>query len=365
MVDAPPMHGDFARWYSAVSLGDDQARRQARWTGVSTIVNDADRNTVEALLRLAHRSRQLPANAAVQSIRQAFKAADDAFEVRGNERELQVLAGACLAVLMESVEEVGAVAALAATTSGLGGARKPDLPMDLVLLGEEAIVHWSEHNRKRPSLRTDTPIVPPTVDFAKAVVKVREQPQSWENVALAFTLAADATRHAMKQLAMRQAEAEIAVDHFVRVQDEELQMLWWLMGQRSIEYDCAFEAVPADAQPLVFARELADSTEFIPGPPSVKAILSRAGLKERKKVSITVAINAAKPEWLQAQLIENDVSPISTPLHEAIKRLLETGAGPTWIAGWAASAGINDDHALPGLTLGNLFYRECLLRRFG
>ncbi len=50
--DEPPMHEDFARWYSVVSLGDDHARRQARWKGVSSVVNTAVRNTIETLLRL-------------------------------------------------------------------------------------------------------------------------------------------------------------------------------------------------------------------------------------------------------------------------------------------------------------------------
>ena len=141
-------------------------------------------------------------------------------------------------------------------------------------------------------------------------------------------------------------------------------MLWWLVGQRSFDYYCAFEDVPGEAQPLVFASELADETNFLPGPPSIAGILSRAGLKEGKMVSITRAINTAKPEWLKDALGEQEVSPVATPVHEAIKRQLETGAGDAWIAGWAASTGVDRDYKLSALTLGNLFYRERLLRRF-
>ena len=88
-----PMHGEFARWYGVVSLGDDQTRLQSRWEGVCAIVENADRNTVEGLLRLAHQSRQLPAAEVVEEIRNAFKAADDTFEMSGNAQELRVLAG--------------------------------------------------------------------------------------------------------------------------------------------------------------------------------------------------------------------------------------------------------------------------------
>lgn len=360
-----PMHQDFARWYSFVSMGDDTARRHARWQGVLNVVADSTRPTVEVLFRLAYGGRAAPTAQAVQPIRQAFKNADETFEMTGNDYELQVLAGIALAVLMQDLDEdEGAAAALTATTAALGGARKPDLPMNLAALGEAAIDLRSEEIRTRPSLETYISVEPAKFDFEKAAAKAREV-QNFEGVALALGLAADSVRVAMRGSAQRQAKAVQAIDSFLRVQDEELQMLWWLTGQRSEDYDCALDAVPADAQPFVFASELADSTEFLPGPPSVKAILSRAGLKERKKVAVTAAVNAPRTDWLQ-KLIENlDPSPVSTPLHAAIKRQLETGPGDAWVAGWAASTGIAPTFALPALTLGELFYRERLLLLIG
>ena len=70
-------------------------------------------------------------------------------------------------------------------------------------------------------------------------------------------------------------------------------MLWWLTGRRSFDLDCSFDTVPVEARPLVFAKELSDSTEFLPGPASVKGLLSHAGLKDRKKVALSHVINAA------------------------------------------------------------------------
>ena len=362
MPDPVPMHKDFARWYAAVSVDDNQARREARWAAVTIIIASADHKGVETLLRLAYRSRQAPPVAAVQALRQAFKEADDTFEMSGNDRELQVLAAGCVAVLMETNHNTGAWAALAATTAALHGARKPDLPMDLAALGEAAIVRWGEANRTRPAVGAQRWDVT-AFDFKQAVEKMKEV-QTFDGATQAFTLIGEAVGAAVKNLAKDQANVVRAFGHFFQVQDEELQMLWWLVGQRSFDYDCAFEDVPPERQPLVFASELADQTKFVPGPPSVVGILSRAGLKERKLVSITRTINSAKPEWLKDVLGEQEVSPITTPLHEAIKRQLETGAGDAWIAGWAASTGINDNYEVSALTLGNLFYRERLLRLF-
>ena len=169
----------------------------------------------------------------------------------------------------------------------------------------------------------------------------------------------------MKQLAETQVSTIRAIDHFLRVQDEELQMLWWLTGQRSWELDRPFEEIPADARPLVLASDLAANTNFVPGPPSVKGILSRAGLTAHDKTRIADAVNTADSTWLHGLVDDVEPSFVSTPLHAAIKRQLETGAGEAWVAGWAASTEVNDGYALSGLALGNLFYRERLLLLFG
>jgi hypothetical protein len=358
MADPVPMHKDFARWYAAVSVDDNQARRQARWAAVSTVVASADRKVVETLLRLAYRGRHAPPAAALLAFRQAFKGADDTFDMDGNDRELQILAAAGLAVLMDTNRDTGAWAALAATTAGLHGARKPDLPIDLAALGEAMIVRWGEQNRKRPVVDAQIKTAS-ALDFGQAAKKMQEV-QSWDGAVQAFKVIGDTA----KSLADHHIAAARAFSRFFRVQDEELQMLWWLVGQRSFDYDCDFDRVPAEAQPLVFGSELADQTEFLPGPPSMAGILSRAGLKDRKMVPVTLAINSAKAEWLKGVIGEREVSPVATPLHEGIKRQLETGSGDDWIAGWAASTGVDRNCEMSALTLGNLFYRERLLRRF-
>ena len=283
--------------------------------------------------------------------------------MQGNDRELEVLASACLVALMDAGEDIGAVAALAVTTTALGGARKPNVPMDLCTLAESAIDCIAEANRQRPTLEDYSSLEPLKFDFQKAAAKVRDA-QDGGGVAEAFTLAAGDVRTAMRAVAQRQEDVFQTVKQFFSIQDEELQMLWWLTGRRSWDYSCPFDAVLAAAQPLVFAKELADSTEFLPGPPSVEALLSRAGLEESKRLIIPEAINATDPEWLAEVVGEEDPSPVSSPLHFAIKRQLETGAGDAWVSGWAAATDVSAEHPVSPLRLGVLFYRERLLRMF-
>ena len=224
-TDLPPMHEDFTRWYGAVELRMDQSHYQARWDGVAAVAGSATHDDVEALIRLAFRARQPAASAAVQKIRRAFKAADDAFDMQGNDRELEVLASACLVALMDDGGDLGAAAALAVTTAALGGARKLNMPMDLCALAESAIDRIAEAARQRPTLEDCSRLKPLKLDFEKAAAKVR-QVQSWEGAAAAFVLAAGDVRTAMARAAKRQENAAKAVNQFVRIQDEELQMLW-------------------------------------------------------------------------------------------------------------------------------------------
>lgn len=359
-----PMHPDFARWHAFIGLGDDESRRQSRWAGVSVVVQAADSKDIEALIRLTFKSRQPAAAAQVQKIREAFKTVDATFEMQGNDRELQVLTAISLAALMNQGDSKGAEAALAVTTASLAGARKPDLPMDLHVLAEGAIDQIAETNHKRPNLSAYTSTNAPKFDFEISAAHARATP-SWEGVAQAFTKAAEAASAAFVQIARRQANAMHAMDNFLRVQDEELQMLWWLTGQRSFDHDCTFDKVPENAQPLVFGKELADCTTCLPGPASVKALLSRAGLNDRKKIVLSGAISAADAAWLQTLAPDGEPSQVSTPIHYGIRRQLETGAGDTWIPGWAAAVDVAPNFAASPLTLGLLFYRERLLLLFG
>jgi len=354
-----PLHPEFVRWYQSVDIGNDSERYQRRWDGLLATANEADKDDVETLVRLAYQSRQKPSQDRIQIIRKHFRDFDESFEMAGNDRELQVLAGATLAVMMERPEiDEAERAALAVTTTGLGGGRTTDLPLNLAALGERSIAALGESNRRRPSLAA--PGGAPKLDFESSISKVTEA-SNWEGVKQAFGLAAEDTNKALRTIALKHGNAIKNVATFIEVQDEELQMLWWLTGQYSEDYECPFSKVPSNAQPFVFASELADATAILPGPPSIKAILSRTVQKLRSKILVAEAVNSLESTWLERAIGDSDPSPVSTPLHFAIKRQLETGAGDAWIAGWAAATGVDPDFKLSRITLGEMFYRERLL----
>jgi len=359
----PPMDADFPRWYRAVALGDNGARQQARWAGLASLVADATRDDVETLIRLAYRAKQTPSASAVARIRKPFKDVDENFETRENDREVEVLSGAALTVLCRDADGLGPTAALAVTTTGCAGGRTANVTMDLVAAAEEGLASAAEAVRGRPNIEQYLSKPIPSLDLKEATAKVREQANA-DGFAEAFGLAAKAIGAAVATVAKNAANAVSSANRFIAVQDEELQMLWWLVGERSWDFDCRFEAVAAESRPLILAKELAEMTNFLPGPRCITALLARAGLSERKKLTIPTAVNACSTDWLRKLVEGREPSAVTQPIHFAIKRKLETGDDTSWVAAWAAATELDATRMLSALTIGRLFYRERLLSHF-
>lgn len=352
------IHPEFSRWYRDVAIDENRERLKLRWAGVSTLVRTIEVNDVENALRIVFRAKSTATTDGVARIRQVFKDADDLFDMHGNDRELEVLCGASLAVLIERNDDLAALGALAVTTSALDGLRAAELPMNLPALAEGAIARIAENNRMRPNLQHGFNDLP-KVTFATAKEKLQQFNAT--GLSEAFDTAAAAIDVGFDHIGKRLAAAIGSASRYIAIQDEELEMLWWAFGERSEDLNQLFKNVPPNAQPLIFAKELADATQFRPGPISTKGLLSRAGLKENEKLTIPDAVNACECSWLKSLVQADDVSPLSLPIHFAICRRLETNDDASWIAGWSNTCEIDAKNAFSALTLGNLFYRERLL----
>jgi hypothetical protein len=354
-----PMREEFPRWYRLVGMGDNRERLELRWKGVFGLVGNADRKSIETMIAIALRTKPRPQTANVALLRQTFKDVDDLFDMEDNDRELEILCGSALATLFETDSNKAVLAALSTTTASCGGVRSAEFPLDLVGAAEASIARISDARRIRPDLGKKMTVTAPKVSMDQANATLKE---NWtaEGVVAALTVLSDLTNNAMRHLSQRVNVALSAAHDFAKIQDEELQMLWWLFGNRSAKMDCPFPDVQAEAQTFILAAELADMTEFLPGPASVKPILSRAGLKERKKYSVPAAVNACEARVLGPLIDGLDPSSITQPLHFAIKRKLETGDETSWISGWSNITGIDAGFLLPAIELGNLFYRERL-----
>jgi hypothetical protein len=134
-----PMRDEFPRWYRQVDVSENRPRLDARWQGVSSLVRAADRKSVETMLAVLLKAKSRPVAEALAALRGHFKAADDLFEMSGNDRELEILCGTALAAILDATSDVAAQTALMTSVGFFAGARKADFPFDFAATAETTI----------------------------------------------------------------------------------------------------------------------------------------------------------------------------------------------------------------------------------
>ncbi|MBB2199745.1 hypothetical protein HLH44_20335 [Gluconacetobacter sp. 1c LMG 22058] len=292
--------------------------------------------------------------AEMAAFHKAFSDADPSIEQGA--RQDQILAAA---VLMHYFS-TKSTAAIAVTTTACGGAREVALPVDLVVAAENGLSLLAASRRERLGLDTveiEAPVLKYKLDFSAAQVQTLSTLQG------VFDQLAGAMNQALDEAVVKfNASTKLLADAAKKA-DEELDMLSWVFGQRTLLPVQQFAEVPADQKPLVFARDLASLTTICPGPNSVPALLARAGVKSTGKLRIIDAVNAVTDQWAAAVLKNRTPSPATSPIHFAIVKRQETGAGDAWHAGWSATTGISLGTAMSPMTLAELFYREILWLR--
>lgn len=348
------MHPEFPALFNEIST--DGADREARWEGIAAFTEERSKTKIEVLVRLAFGTKAPAAGLrrpelqeTLDAFHQAFVDADAAFKPAP--RQDQILAAGALLQFFETY----ALSAIAVTSTACDGARRADLPVDLVTSAENAIARLGASRRERPK---------------RFEIRIEEADFAFEPD---FTAVQPNTPSSFKELfedlrvKIDEAFADV-VDQFndkIRMvvdantmADEELDMLLWVFGGKSLLTGEAFGDVKKAAQPLVLARDLADRTKIIPGPAAIPALLSRAGVATKGEVTVVDAVDAVSDGWTASLLEDLDPSPASTPIHEALARRQETGAGGGWQAGWAAATGIDAAASLAPVKLAELFYLE-------
>lgn len=358
MPKVPEMSTDFARWY-ADSFMDEGAKRDLRWKGIVDVTSKAGYQTAEVLTRLAFRP-PVPAEgrktedlkATYEGVISTISGGDSAFDPSKSARELQILAAAALARLVGTLPD----AALIVTTASCGGHRNPELPMDLIGLAEKALVELSRRKHARTDL-DKLKIAPSKVDFAPATDALASmEPAEWK---AQIELLRDATTSAIGQVVAGQNRVIELLHKQISLDEEELQMLWWLLGGYSRELEKPFPEIEAPVKPVVLAYELAGMTAVSPGPSSIRAMLSRAGIGT-EQAKIADVVNNVDLDWAKSISNSKLVSPATTPIHFALEQRAELGSNDTWQAVWSGLTGLSGDIVLSAVKLAELFYRERL-----
>lgn len=257
---------------------------------------------------------------------------------------------------------MGDFAALSVTTASVNKTRKLNLPMDLVAQAEVALDQRSVEARERPDISEYQK--PMSFRIGEGLDTKADEEVAIQIDASHLSELAKEVKTALRSVASRQTRMVGSLEKFITVQDEELQVLWWFLGGRSLELDCDFDELAAAVMPLALGKELANETYILPGLRSVRPLMARAGLTDESKLSIPNMINGADTKWLATLVEGTSPSPVTQPLHFAISRRLEVDDEKTWIDSCAKIIAVKPTEKIAALALGELFYREQLLRQF-
>lgn len=352
------MHKNFLRWYETVAL--DLARDEVplRWQGVQALATEI---TTEDVVQLVRLTVGLPARekSITSKLRAAFKKADPKFRDDGNDSELRVLAGATLVELLSATEasDLGTAAALLLIAADLQGKRAGEYPQDFVGEARKYVTALSYQTREDRAW--------PKITTASLKLEMTAMQSNWAAIPSELERVAKALSSAQKQVASWIDAAERAYE----LQQEQLDVAWWVFGGISRDLDRPVRDIPVSGMPLVLGRELADQVRMLPGPLSAAAFLDRmlSHHNERpESVTLREAVFATETAW-QSAWVEGfagaGLGDGSLPLGSGIRHAASGATGAEWDQWVQRVVGISPETSFSLGELGRQAYTETLAYR--
>jgi hypothetical protein len=335
------MHKDFAEWYRGAGIPPNGDILPKRWQAIEKY--EAGRDEIVSLVRLFYRLGK-PSEEFENAFRTAFQTTDPAFQMRDNDQELLVLAGAELIDIIErgpvELADLAALSLVCAAAQNLrGAAAVPDIP-------EFAARYLSK----------------------RAIERAHEGQGDNDSASSSRKALLDGLTSAPPPINGLPAELE-RLQRELAVVSEESNMLWWLFSEYShdLKQPWAKSTVPAAA--LVAGKELAELTRVLPGPIAAAAFLDRiirfAKAKPPSTILVVEAINDVTIEWRRTYAERNCLAELEdlVPISHGVKISLTAPEDDAWFIAFKTGTGISSDSKLAPHFLAYQMFLEGLLCR--
>ncbi len=331
------MHKYFAEWYRAAGVDPKAGDLEKRWKAIEGFAENLNLQNGLELVRLFY-ARPPQSASFVDEYSTVFQAADPTFPMRGNALELQVLAGATIAHVVQTTRSVIADAlALGMLCGYCQGLRQKVVNGEII---EYARNYLANESVKVREIDGDLEVKTPDVSLKKSLdalttastggdLKVLQGPikAPFETLASAITELSSSINDMVGKVAQE-----------IDAHRENSDILWWVFGEHSRDLNKRMSELSLPFAALVAGKELSDLVRVIPGPLAAPAFLDKmlrlAEAELSKSTSIKDAVNAAPREWRQ-QLIEGrstrGIQGLCT-IHLAIQKSLEFDKATEWLA---------------------------------
>lgn len=355
------MQDNFFNWYANMSFSEDDGHAEKRFQAIKALVDHPTAQTLEALTRLAFRMKPQMSAPEITEIRSTLTGE---LQPPGDE-ELSMLAASALAWAMDSDDDNAPLVATMVATASCGGLRTLAQPMDLAGMSESATRKLAEASRRRPSLEP-TKLLATKLDTTEVAAALKLASEN--NPGAALQAVVSSINKVLAAVAHRQVAVETEFQKYTKLQDEELDILWWLQGGHCVDLQKDFPDLPAEHRPLAIGRELACLTKVLPGPTALQSLLLRTGVPAAPKLSIAAAVQGMPESWLDtalAKINKDELSPVTTPILFALSRRKELDGAEGWAPAWSKLTSLDQVVELEPLRLAEMAYREFLLVQLG
>ena len=355
------MHREFVTWYSHVALENDPSLFSARWESVSKLVNEGKYEYCTDLLDTFMCKPGATSGPAGDLMREAFTASDPTFPPSGNEAEMALLAEIILALILDQQEHSASVGYIACLVySALhGGGVEVNSRTGLLARAQHTMRFQGNEARKRRPLPDAPKNFTPAIKIDDCFEEEVTDLANIETAKAILNKIVGKTARALGKFAQCAHEERRSLERELRIQGEELELLWWASNGQSGTTREQFSSMPGRGRPLIAAYEAANLTQFCPGPASIAGLLEKAGLKAHKKVALSEIVNQCDIDWL-CEIQPKNVT-ATTPIHLAIDLRLPSPNSTAWSAHWSALTGIDPDKRCSEVRIAELFYQERLV----
>lgn len=359
------MREDFGEMYRNASAEADDELLKRRWEGVTSASAKFRVPDFFDAVRFFF-GRKTKDSEFDHRFRQFFHSVDSAFPMSRNDLEVRVLAGVLLRNVMgdpgsrpHKMAEPIALAIVCADARGL--APSPPVP-NLIEEASRRIVQISQEKRSFGGTErlTSTNLQVDFDDFDNLVTQ--NPPEAAKKIKTAVE---QLTTFARKVVSSNKKMHEAQM-----LQNEEINMLWWVFGESSDDLKRPMADLGTQAACLVAGKELAALTSVSPGPISAEALLFRmlssADPQPGTKVSLADAVNSVEKGWRERWFLDIeagillDLCPVLSAVGESLRTSSKTG----WRDPFKTSFGFAATSKLLPTDLSIQVYQECLLVRF-
>jgi hypothetical protein len=360
------MNSQFPDWYHAARVEVDSAELNRRWEGIEAFDKSLEIDKALDALRLFNGIPPRDTNFK-EEFGSVFQQIDPTFRIRNNDLELRILAGASIVKALErrndELSDPIALSTICASTRGLFS-NGMNMNQDVLDAALNYLIKRAVQVRS-PDAFTFKP-----TSIAKLNKAVETLAGSFTNTTTdAFKTTVADPFNLIHTATANQGALINKLFYALKIQREESNILWWLVGDHSRDLEKPISEFKVGAV-VIAGKELADLTSMAPGPRSAPAILDRmlkqGNLKLPATVTIKDAVNSAPEDWREKLMAETKMQRVQDfcSVHSAMQKSIQTSGSTDWTRAFNKIGLVKATQQIAPLDLALQVYQEATLIRF-